>query len=415
VEKAVDSVPEAFSLYGRDASYRIDLGGDNVYFGPGGFAVFVEDLDTGERRVAVRKDLIEHLRVSDTLPSCEFNHVNVNASDVPEKTADLQVWADALIYQTKPIMSENYSAESVDALVAMGTILRGSQKGLIEKPLVCLDICTLSPLTHAPRQVDLLLAGARYGLPMSIESGPIGGANAPVALAGVASQANVEILSAIVITYAAKPGAPVLYGSWGRHLDMKYGLVTMGGPEFALLKITTAQMARFYKMPSRGGGILSDSLISDTQSGYEKMLTTLVPAIAGVHYISGMGLNETENCQSLAQLVIDDELVSMVKRVLRGIEVDRDHLATDLIMSMGPGGQSLDSAHTVRFFRQELFDPTISNRDAYEGWSSRGSKSVRDRAADKARDILSQRPEHSLDSDTVNQLYDIVRKAEHDG
>lgn len=414
VEKAVDSAPEAFSLYGRDPAFRIDLGGDNVYFGPGGFAIFVEDLDTGERRVALHKDLIEHLKVSDALPTCEFNHVNVNPSDVTGKAADVQMWADALVYQTKPIMSENYDAKSVDALVAMGSVIRGSQKALIEKPMVCLDVCTLSPLTQDTRQVDLLLAGARYGLPISIESGPIAGASAPVTLAAVVAQADAEILSAVVITYAARPAAPILYGSWGRHLDMRHGLVTMGGPEFALLKVTTAQMARFHKLPSRGGGVLTDSLISDTQAGYEKMLTTLVPAVGGVNYISGMGLNETENCQSLAQLVVDDEIVSMVKRVLRGIEVDCARLAGDLIISKGPGGQFLDAEHTLEFFRKELFDPQISNRAAYEAWSDKGSKSVKDRAADKAGEILGRKPEHSLDSDTASELYNIVREAERD-
>lgn len=412
VEKAVDAAPEEFSLYGRDTAFRIDLGGDHVNFGPGGFAVFVEDRDTGKRRVALRKDLIEHLRLSDALSGCEFNHVNVNPSDVTGKAADLQMWADALVYQTKPIMSENYSAKSVAALVAMGAVLRGSQQALIEKPMVCLDVCTLSPLTQDPRQVDLLLAGARYGLPISIESGPIAGASAPVTLAGVVTQANAEILSAIVITYAAKPGTPVLYGSWGRHLDMKHGLVTMGGPEFALLKVTTAQMARFHKLPSRGGGVLGDSLISDTQAGYEKMLTTLLPAIGGVNYISGMGLNETENCLSLAQLVIDDEIVSMVKRVLRGVEVDREHVAGDLIISTGAGGQFLDADHTFEFFRRELFDPGISNRASYEEWSGHGAKSVKERAADKAREILERKPEHSLDADTAGRIYDLAKKAE---
>ena len=412
VEKAVDAAPDAFSLYGRDPALRIDLSGENVYFGPGGFAIFAEDLETGKRRVALRKDLIEHLRLSDALPTCEFNHVNVNASDIRGKAADLQTWADALIYQTKPIMSENYDARSVDALVAMVTVLRGSQKEFLKKPQVCLDVCTLSPLTQDKRQVDLLLAGARYGLPISIESGPIAGASSPVTLAAVVCQANVEILSAIVITYAAKPGTPVLYGSWGRHLDMRHGLVTMGGPEFALLKVTTAQMARFYGLPSRGGGALTDSLISDAQAGYEKMLTTLVPALAGVNYISGMGLNETENCQSLAQLVIDDEIVLMVQRVLRGIEVDREHIASRLIMSTGPGGNFLAADHTLKFFKQELFDPRISNRAAYESWSNKGSKSVRDQAAEKARDILGRTPEHTLDSKMVAKLCGIVKKME---
>jgi Trimethylamine:corrinoid methyltransferase len=414
VQKAVEAAPSCFSLYGRDPSSRIDLGGSNVYFGPGGFAVFTEDIETGERRRALRKDFIAHLRLSDALPTCEFNHVNVNPSDIPSKTADLYMWADSLVYQTKPIMNENFNTRSVDALVEMGTVIRGSKEALIEKPLICLDVCVVSPLTHDARQVELLLAGAHYGLPISINAGPIAGGTAPVTLAAVVAQANAELLSAIVITYAAKPGTPVLYGSWGRHMDMRNGLVTMGGPEYGLLKITTAQMGRYYNVPTRGGGVLSDSLISDTQAGYEKMITSLLPAIGGVNYISGMGLNETENCFSLAQLVIDDEVVTMVKRVLRGIEVDSERLATDLIMSVGPGGQFLDSDHTFEYFRQEFFDPGISNRSAYDHWMRAGSKSARRKAAEKAKEILDRKPEHTLETYKEKAIYDILRKFEQE-
>lgn len=405
IQKAVSSIPEKFYLYGRDNNNKIELGGDNVYFGPGGFAVFVEDLYSGKRRRALRQDLIEHLKVSDALPGCEFNHVNVMPSDLPDNTADLYMWADALIYQTKPIMSENYSAKSVDILVEMGSALRGSSEALISKPNICLDVCVLSPLTHDTRQVDLLLAGARYGLPISIESGPIAGASCPVTLASCVSQANAEILSAIVITYAVKPGTPILYGSWGRHMDMRFGSVTMGGPEFGLLKVCTAQMGRFYKIPTRGGGVLTDSLISDTQCGYEKMITSLIPALGGINYISGMGLNETENMQSLPQLVIDDEIVSMVKRILRGIEVSPDHLATDLIIDIGPGGNFLSSKHTNRYFKSEFFFPGISNRMVFDKWYAAGSKTVKEKAAEKVKNLLKNSPEDLLDTKIVREIY----------
>jgi trimethylamine---corrinoid protein Co-methyltransferase len=410
VEKAVDAAPEQFSLYGRDTAYRIELG-RGVYFGPGGFAVFAEDAETGRRRIAVRQDLIEHLAVSDALPCCEFNHVNVFPSDVPEKTGDLYLWADGLLYQSKPIMSENYSRRSVEALVEMGAVIRGSQRSLIEKPMICLDVCVVSPLTQDRRQVELMMAGARYGLPISIESGPIAGGNGPVTLAGNVAQANAEILSGIVITYAVKPGTRVLYGSWGRHLDMKFSTVTMGGPEYALQKVCIAQMGRYYKLPTRGGGVLTDSLISDAQAGYEKMLTALIPALGGVSYISGMGLNETENCQSLAQLVIDDEIVAMAKRILRGVSVDRENIAADVLMTGGPGACFLEEEHTIRHFRDHYY-PSISNRRVYERWVDGGSKSVQEAAGEKAQEILRNSPPKPFDSVAADKIYGIVKTVE---
>jgi trimethylamine--corrinoid protein Co-methyltransferase len=412
VRKTLEKVPGLFSLYGRNTDFRLDLGEDNVCFGPGGFAVFVEDMNTGERRRAVRKDLVEHLKVSDGLRGCEFNHVNVFPSDIPEKTADLHMWADTFVYQTKPIMNENYNVRSVDALVEMGAVIRGSEKNLIDKPMVCLDVCVLSPLSHVGRQVDLLLAGAKYGLPISINSGPIAGATSPVTLASAVTLANAEILSAIVIAYSAGPIAPVLYGSWSRHMDMRTGNVTMGGPEFALLKICTSQMGKYYGIPTRGGGALSDSLACDAQAGYEKMLTTLIPAISSLNYISGMGLNETENLQSLTQLVIDNEIVMIVKRILKGIKVDTDHLAVDLIISKGPGSHFLDTDHTLTFFREELYSPELSNRAAYEKWSEQGSFPVDKKAAQRARELLQHEPESELDPKTIAKIYKIVEDVE---
>jgi trimethylamine--corrinoid protein Co-methyltransferase len=333
-------------------------------------------------------------------------------SDIPEKTADLHMWADTFVYQTKPIMNENYNVRSVDALVEMGAVIRGSEKNLIDKPMVCLDVCVLSPLSHVGRQVDLLLAGAKYGLPISINSGPIAGATSPVTLASAVTLANAEILSAIVIAYSAGPIAPVLYGSWSRHMDMRTGNVTMGGPEFALLKICTSQMGKYYGIPTRGGGALSDSLACDAQAGYEKMLTTLIPAISSLNYISGMGLNETENLQSLTQLVIDNEIVMIVKRILKGIKVDTDHLAVDLIISKGPGSHFLDTDHTLTFFREELYSPELSNRAAYEKWSEQGSFPVDKKAAQRARELLQHEPESELDPKTIAKIYKIVEDVE---
>ena len=188
-------------------------------------------------------------------------------------------------------------------------------------------------------------------------------------------------------------------------MDMRFGNVTMGGPEFALLKVCAAQMGRFYKIPTRGGGVLTDSLISDTQCGYEKMITSLIPALGGINYISGMGLNETENMQSLSQLVIDDEIVSMVKRILRGIEVSPDHLATDLIIDIGPGGSFLSSEHTNRYFKSEFFFPDISNRMVFEKWSALGSKTVKEKAAERVKDLLKNSPEDLLDSKIIKEIY----------
>jgi len=411
VQDAIDATPPVFSLYGTDPSFKIDLGGDNVHFGPGGFAIFAEDLN-GKRHVATREDLLNTLRLSEAMDTVTFNHVNVNASDLPKSVSDLYMWADSFTYQSKPIMNENFSRRSVEAVIEMGAVISGSKEAFLEKPFACLDVCVISPLTHDDRQVELLHLAAEYGIPVSINSGPIGGASAPVTLAGIATQANAELLSAIVIGYCKKPGSKVLYGSWGRHLDMRTTLVTMGGPEYAMLKTTTAQMGRYYGIPTRGGGALSDSLIPDAQAGYEKMITTLIPALSRVNYISGMGLNETENCFSPAQLVIDDEVVQLVNRVLRGIETDDKDIASDVIMDVGPGGEYLSHEHTLANFRDAVMFPELSNRGTYANWEKNGSKSLKTRAFEKAREILAEPVAPIIGQAKADELIRIVKAVE---
>jgi trimethylamine--corrinoid protein Co-methyltransferase len=145
------------------------------------------------------------------------------------------------------------------------------------------------------------------------------------------------------------------------------------------------------------------------------MLTTVVPALAGLNYISGMGLNESENLQSVAQLVIDDEIVAMVKRLMGGVTVDEEHLAAELIMDTGPDGNFLDSDHTLHFFREELFDPGISNRMKYERWVEDGSLPVHSRAGKAAAKVLNDHhPEREMDEKLVHEIYSIVAQCSGD-
>jgi trimethylamine--corrinoid protein Co-methyltransferase len=294
----------------------------------------------------------------------------------------------------------------------MAAAIAGSTDELKKRPIITLDVTTISPLTQDRLQTQEIVGGARNGIPVSISPGPMAGASSPVTLAGTMTQANAEFLSGLVISQVASPGAPVIYACWARHLDQKTANVSMGTPEFALLRVCQAQLGRYYGLPTRGGGLVTDSKTVDAQSGYEKMATCLVPAMAGLNIVAGMAMVDSLNTMSYEQFILDEEIAGFARRILNGIDVTGDKIAADLIKSIGPGGSFLGAKHSLKYFREELWMPQISDRTTWSQWRERGSKSAEIRAREAANNILASRPSSKLPAEVEKTIWGIVREAE---
>jgi trimethylamine--corrinoid protein Co-methyltransferase len=234
-------------------------------------------------------------------------------------------------------------------------------------------------------------------VPIYMASGPMGGGNAPGTVAGTVALANAEMLAGIVLAKLVDADVPIVYATWARTMDLRSGTVAFGAPEFGMIRTATTQMAQYYHLPSGGGGILCDSKIPDVQMGYEKMATALLPALAGTNIILGMGLISSENMISLEQLVADDEIVSYVGRILRGITVDSDRLAVDLIEKVGPGGSFIQDEHTFRYFKEEFWVPSVTDRTMFNAYVSPEEKASRTRIRRKIQQrIASYKPLEGL-------------------
>lgn len=240
-----------------------------------------------------------------------------------------------------------------------------------------------------------------------INSLTIAGARAPATLAGALVVQNAEILAGIVLTQLVREGTPVVYASGSSSADMRTGALAVGAPEMAMHNVMAAQMARFYNIPSRAVGALTDAKIPDAQAGYESMMNLSMAQNCGVNIIlHAAGALETINCVSYEKFVIDDEMVGMVKRIGRGVETNTDALALAVIQSAGPGGQFLDKPHTFRHCRSEFFQAQLSDRNSFDQWENGGSQSTYERANKKYKAMLEsyQAPDfpESLDKD-LNQ------------
>ncbi len=413
VHHSLKEAPRDFTLYGRDGTSQVSLGQWNTYFTTGGYATYIYDLCTGARREVTSRDLADAVRLADALPNCALV-ANLPAAprDVPQATLDRHQWAIGLTNTRKHILSEARGYDSVKDAIAMAAAIAGSAAELKKRPIITFDVTTISPLTQDRLQTQEIVGGAKNGIPVSISSGPMAGASSPIALAGTMTLANAEFLSGLVISQVASPRAPVIYACWARHIDQRTANVSMGTPEFALLRICQAQLGRYYGIPTRGGGLVTDSKIVDAQSGYEKMLTCLLPAMAGLNIVAGMAMCDSLNTMSFEQFVIDEEIVGIARRVLGGVTVNSEKIAAELIKTTGPGGSFLGTKHSLKHFKEELWMPQISDRTTWSQWHERGEKSAEARAREIAKKILDSHKPPALTADVEKTVWDIVREAD---
>ena len=380
VKTALDKCAPVVLLHGREGRPPMRVGGDRVYFGTCGYPTAVVDWHTGELRPPGLADLEETARLTDMLDNVDFIMPPLSPEDVPLEFVDRYQWYAALLNTRKPILNQCYGAAGFQDLLAMASAVAGGQEQLEREPFVALLISSTSPLTIRHDASEVIIGGAEHNIPLFIFAGPMAGATAPSTLAGSLTMANSEVLAGIVLAKAVNDVAPVIYASWARTLDMKYGNVTLGAPEFAILRTAATQMAKMYGLPCGGGGLLTDSKLPDAQAGYEKLGTALLPALAGLNMICGAASYGAELVLSLEGYVIDDEVAGWVRRVQAGFTVDEDRLALDLIAAKGPGGQFIKEEHTLRYFRQEMWTPQLSDREGTTGWQQRGGLDARARA-----------------------------------
>jgi trimethylamine--corrinoid protein Co-methyltransferase len=226
----------------------------------------------------------------------------------------------------------------------------------------------------------------------------MGGTTAPVTLAGLLVQHNAEVLGHITLAQIIRPGAPVLWGTVSTVADMRTGNVALGSFETGLITAASAQLARLYNIPSRGVGATTDSKVMDVQCGFERMMNLYAAYMSGINYITCAGTLERTVAGSHELMVLDNELIGMLKRVRRGIDVNPATLAIDEICNLGWNENYMDQMHTAEHFRSEIFLSDLVDHTNRESWQAAGSKTVIDRCAEKVEQIIATHKPNEIDS-----------------
>ncbi len=410
VKKALETVPHQFHLYDYEGNPKVQYGGDAVQFDPGSSGISVFIPETLEHKTAETEDLICVIKVAESLPQYDAQSTAVVCHDVPKDLHDLYRLYLVMLYSKKPIVTGAFTNTTVHHMIHMLAIFAGGRDKLREKPRAIFDVCPSPPLIWSNFGAGQLIALARAGVPAEIVSMPLAGAAAPVTLLGAVTQHAAECLSGITIHQLAQPGSPIVWGGAPSIFDMRKGGTPFGSVETAMIDSSYAQVGKSLGLPTHAYLGATEAKLLDMQAGLESGMGALVGALSGINMISGAGMLDSLLCQSPEKLVIDAEGIAMAKRMLDGMKVHTETLATGFYEGINfKGGDFLKQRITLQLFQKEQHMPgKVIDRDSMRGWKESGSMDTFTRAKIRVREILASYKPPELDPDKVEALQDYV-------
>lgn len=408
VEWALSIAPKRAVICDRNGRRVMPLERNNVFFGPGSDCPNVIDVRTGERRRGVLQDIEEASRVCDALPNIDFLMSFCIASDVDQMVSDRHQMRAMLMNSTKPILFVTTEFGGCVDVIRMAEAVAGGEEALRRNPICALYINVSHPLRHNAEALQKLLFMAGKGLPTTYTPVVLRGITGPVTAAGAIAMANAGELAGLVISQIKREGAPViLTGGVNDMLDMRTTVDAYGDPTNRVMLV---ELAHRYGLPIFGLAGCSDSKIPDEQAAAEAAFSIVLEALAGAQLTHDVGYLEGGMCNSIEQIVICDELIAYTKHFMKGLEVNEETLALDLIDEIGPHGDFIGSEHTRLHYKKDWY-PKLFDRKPYEDWSQSGAKTLRQRAQEKALKLLATHRPEPLPADVQAAIDRIVAEA----
>ncbi len=411
VEEALAKKKTSITLAARNPKYDAKLDLNHSYMTANGNGAVTVDFETGKRRPSTKQDVANSSRIIDALNNIHIHWPMVSSTDQHPSVVHLHDFDASINNTEKHVMYETgVTLSDAKTLTEMGYAAAGGEKEYRRRPISSCLQCTYAPLQHDAGVMDASLYFAKAGVPLVFFGMPQPGATGPATLVGSLVVGNAEVLSALTMTQLSSPGAAVIYGMGNAPLDMRTTIRAGGSPEHAISSAIATELAHYYDMPSCVG-VSATAKEPGDQAVLEYYTGCVGPMLAGADLMCGVGLLEDSSCLFYEQIVIDDEIVGAIGRLMRGEWVNDDTLALDAIEKVGPGKNFLTQRHTVDHMRTEFFMPNLIDRRSFDAWSQAGSKSLRDKAREKVKDILANHKVTPLESQVQKKLDDIIEKA----
>jgi trimethylamine---corrinoid protein Co-methyltransferase len=393
VEDTIAKAARNFPLYARDPKYDMFPSGKRVYYGTAGAAVFVVDQERRNYRESTLKDLYDAARMVDTLEHIHFYQRSMVARDMEDpRDLDINTLYACLAGTQKHVGTSMVMPEHTEECFDILHKVAGSEKAWRERPFVSQSNCFVVPpmkfAEDACRCLEVAVAG---GMPVLLLSAGQAGATAPAAIAGAVVQATAECIAGLIYVEALKPGHPCIFGTWPFVSDLRSGAMSGGSGEQALLTSACAQMAHFYNLTGGSAAGMADAKMPDVQSGYEKGITTVMAGLSGLNLVyESAGMHASLLGFSHESLIIDNDMLGMAMRCVRGIEVNDETLSLETIANVcleGPG-HYLGHAQTLSLMQREYIYPSIGDRTSPKEWAEVGKPDIVQTAIGRKQQIL---------------------------
>ena len=414
IEEYLARAPHQFTQLARNPKNHVVIGGNQIIFAPVYGPPFVLDLERG-RRQATLADFQNFVKLAYLSPYIHHSGGTiVEPTDEPVPTRHLDMLLSHIKFSDKAFMGSVMSAANAADSVAVAELLFGSET-IREQPALLSLINVSSPRRYDERMLGTLKVYARARQGLIITPFIMAGAMGPASIAGTLAQQNAEALAGIALAQMIEPGTPVVYGSFLTTVDLQSGSPVFGSPESQVALYVSAQLARRYGLPFRGGGAFASSKIPDAQAAYESQMVMLPTLMARTNFVlHAAGWLESGLVAGYEKFVLDCEILGMLHTWAKGLDLSDEALALDAIAEVPPGGHYLGTAHTRRHLRDAFYRTELFNYESAEAWQKKGAEDSYTRASKKVTRLLADYQPPPLDPAIEEALTAFVarRKAE---
>ena len=409
VEGALESAPRQVSVYSQgdpEEDCLLMLDGKRYARTTTGLN-WILDYGTTSRRPVSEQDVVNWTRVIHALPNIHLAG-SLYDQETAAKSEEVRCLARMLHYTDKPLMFSAFSGEGMRWLRRLTEVTQSDER----QPRLMVLSSVNSPLIYGWGQCEAAMVSAELGIPVCFNSSAVAGVTGPVTLAGNVVQVNAEMLAALTIIQLHRPGARVVYAAHPMVMDMKTGMASISVGEVGLMSAACVDVGRYYGLPTSANGVCTDACTPDPMAAIEKWASGYLPVMAGANVNGGAGSLACVGMVSLEQLVIDSDLYGHFFRHARGIALDEESLAADLITRVGPGNAYLAEEHTLDHFRDEYYYSPLASRLSAPMWEAAGARDAVERAAEAVRDILAAPVEPCLTEEQSREVKSLLSSAE---
>lgn len=412
VKRAIKSTPHEFTVWGRDGKHAMRVALDRVHFGPGPTCTYFIDPKTGARRKAQRGDAGLTAKVCDALPNIDYIMGLSLFDDVTPALSSVYEFAEELANTTKPIVVWANTPETFRDIFQLAVAVAGSEQALREKPIFAYFTTYESPLKLADGPLANMMQAAERGIPVICLGGPTVGLESPFTGASALVLHLASALAALTVVQLKVPGASMAIGGLPSMMDLRTARPAYGSPEASLHSAACVDLARYLGLPFMGTAGASEAKRVDAQAGVEAAIQVMLSALSGASLVHDVGFLDCADIGSLAYLVLVDEIISLVARVMRGVQVSAETIMLDLIERVGPAGTFINQPESASLCRAEAWVPSVLDRNPYYSWEKKGSQTTDELVNAKLQKILDTHQPSPLQLETVEKMEKILGAAE---